>query len=58
MPGSQQWCILNNPYDPLEKCWIYEQWIHTLIFWSPSLGSYLQEFKSIQHTRFKEKIVD
>jgi hypothetical protein len=58
MPGSQQWCILNNPYDPLEKCWIYEQWIHALIFWSPSLGSYLQEFKSIQHTRFKEKIVD
>lgn len=38
MPGSGQWQMISTSQDPEERCWVCNQDVYTLIFWSRDFG--------------------
>jgi hypothetical protein len=56
MPGSAQWTLHENPYDATGRCWIDEQWIHSLIFWTPSIAVLASDYTLPRFATYREKI--
>jgi hypothetical protein len=38
IPGSGQWKMFTDKENALHTCWVCDQWIYSLVFWSPSIG--------------------
>jgi len=37
IPGSENWQILNKS-QPSHKCWICDNWVYTIVFWTREFG--------------------
>ena len=55
MPGHAQWEIKTDPQRP---CWICDQYIFSLIFWSPSIGFHSENLSDQSKMHVIQQIKD
>ena len=45
-------------YNPLGECWICDQWIYSLIFWSESIGEKHADYTGKKNYKAKVSVVE